>query len=291
MAPAAATRPTFYTRWLSPEGYLGLHLVVGFLVAVLAGWGFGRIADWVFASEATRHADRYAQEVAARWRTPALTDFMRFVSHFGKLWVLSVLSVDRGRRPPVGAVAPAALRLCRHGRRRRHPEPRPEGGLPASAPVRNRRAGHRPRLQLPERPRHGRHAVLRQPGLRRLLQHRPQPPAAGARGDAVRPADRDHRGQPGVPGRSLPERRRGRLRCGPLLARGVPERHRWPGCAGRTGVASGRRRPRRRGRPRARERRPRSSGRPSSAGRTSPGRRRRATAGRAPRASPCAGPP
>lgn len=92
MAPAAATRPTFYARWLSPEGYLGLHLVVGFLVALLAGWVFGRIADWVFASEATRHADRYAQEVAFRWRTPPLTVFMRFVSHFGKLWVLTILS-------------------------------------------------------------------------------------------------------------------------------------------------------------------------------------------------------
>jgi len=97
MAPAAATtRPSFYTRWLSPEGYLGLHLVVGFLVAVLAGWGFGRIADWVFGSEATRHADRWAQEFAAHWRSPALTVFMRFVSHFGKLWVLAVLSVSVG---------------------------------------------------------------------------------------------------------------------------------------------------------------------------------------------------
>jgi undecaprenyl-diphosphatase len=93
MSPAAAaTRPSFYTRWLSPEGYLGLHLVVGFVIAVLAAWGFGRIADWVFASEATLHADRYAQEVAARWRTPALTAFMQFVTHFGKLWVLAILS-------------------------------------------------------------------------------------------------------------------------------------------------------------------------------------------------------
>jgi membrane-associated phospholipid phosphatase len=107
MAPAAATRPTFYARWLSPEGYLGLHLVVGFLVAVLAGWGFGRIAYWVFESEATRHVDRYAQEVAARWRSPALTVFMRFVSHFGKLWVLGVLSAT---------VAGALLRARSHRR-------------------------------------------------------------------------------------------------------------------------------------------------------------------------------
>jgi undecaprenyl-diphosphatase len=92
MAPAA-TRPTLYARWLSPEGYLGLHLVVGFLVALLAGWGFGRIADWVFASETTRAADRYAQEVAAAWRSPGLTAFMRFITLFGQLWMLGIISV------------------------------------------------------------------------------------------------------------------------------------------------------------------------------------------------------
>jgi undecaprenyl-diphosphatase len=107
MAPAAATRPSFYARWLSPEGYLGLHLVVGFLVAVLAGWAFGRIADWVFASEATRSADRYAQEVAARWRSPALTSFMRFMTLFGKLWVLGLISVP---------VAAALVRARSHRR-------------------------------------------------------------------------------------------------------------------------------------------------------------------------------
>jgi undecaprenyl-diphosphatase len=93
MAPPAATRPTLYARWLSPEGYLGLHLVVGFLVALLAGWVFGRIADWVFASEATRAADRYAQEVAAAWRSHGLTAVMRFITLFGKLWMLATITV------------------------------------------------------------------------------------------------------------------------------------------------------------------------------------------------------
>jgi undecaprenyl-diphosphatase len=96
MAAPAVTRPSFYTRWLSPEGYLGLHLVAGFLVALLAGWVFGRIADWVFASEATRSADRWAQEVAARWRTPGLTAFMRLMALLGKLWMLGLLSVPVG---------------------------------------------------------------------------------------------------------------------------------------------------------------------------------------------------
>jgi len=93
MAPAAATRPTFYARWLSPEGYLGLHLVVGFLVALLAGWVFGGIADWVFDSETIRAADRHAQVVAAAWRSPGLTAFMRFITLFGQLWMLAIIAV------------------------------------------------------------------------------------------------------------------------------------------------------------------------------------------------------
>src|SRR5688500_12402525 len=91
-----ATRPSFYSRWLSPEGYLGLHLVGGFLVALLAGFVFGRIADWVFDAPATRAADRFAQRVAAQWVSPGLTASMRFVSFFGKPSVIAVVCVIVG---------------------------------------------------------------------------------------------------------------------------------------------------------------------------------------------------
>lgn len=89
---AQATRPSFYARWLSPEGYLGLHLVGGFVVAVLAGWAFGRIADWVFDSEAVRAADRHAQRVAASWRSPALTAVMKFLSWIGKDYMRALIA-------------------------------------------------------------------------------------------------------------------------------------------------------------------------------------------------------
>lgn len=92
MAKAAVSRPSFYARWLSPEGYLGLHLVVGFVVALLAGLVFARIADWVFASEATRAADRFAHDVAERWRSPALTAVMRFMSLVGRDWVRALIA-------------------------------------------------------------------------------------------------------------------------------------------------------------------------------------------------------
>jgi len=96
MAPAEdqpAHRPGFYARWLSPEGYLGLHLVAGFLVAVLAGWAFGGIADWVFDAPATRAADQWAQRVAAAWISPGLTAFMRFASFVGRTWMAGLISV------------------------------------------------------------------------------------------------------------------------------------------------------------------------------------------------------
>jgi undecaprenyl-diphosphatase len=105
MAPA--TRPSFYARWLSPEGYLGLHLVVGFVVALLAGWLFGRIADWVFDSEAIRAADRYAQQVAASWRSPALTSVMKVLSWIGKDYMRAVI------------VAPVVVALVRARSHRR----------------------------------------------------------------------------------------------------------------------------------------------------------------------------
>ena len=100
MAPLAeaepVTRPSVYSRWLSPEGYLGLHLVGGFLVAVLAGWLFGGIADWVFDAPATRAADQYAQRVAAAWVSPGLTAFMRLMSLIGQTWFSAVICVIVG---------------------------------------------------------------------------------------------------------------------------------------------------------------------------------------------------
>src|SRR5438132_10961243 len=101
MAPSGepVSRPSFYARWLSPEGYLGLHLVVGFLVALLAGWIFGGIADWVFESPATHAADRWAQRVAAAWVSPGLTAFMRFASYVGKTWVSALISATVAGAP------------------------------------------------------------------------------------------------------------------------------------------------------------------------------------------------
>jgi undecaprenyl-diphosphatase len=92
----SATRPSFYVRWLSPGGYLGLHLVVGFVLALAAGLAFKSIADRVFGAPTTLAADAWAQEVVSSIRTPALTVIMSWASDVGSRWPLTVLSVAVG---------------------------------------------------------------------------------------------------------------------------------------------------------------------------------------------------
>ena len=86
-------RPTLYARWLSPEGYLGAHLVVGFLVMLAAGFIFVEISELVFESTTSLAVDAYAQSVAARFATPALTSAMLAITTLGNSPVLTVLSI------------------------------------------------------------------------------------------------------------------------------------------------------------------------------------------------------
>lgn len=86
----------FYRRWLSPEGYLGLHLVIGFLLATLCGYLFTQIADHVFGTAQTLRTDAQAQAFVRSINTPGLTSVMRVITHFGDELTLVVLSVAIG---------------------------------------------------------------------------------------------------------------------------------------------------------------------------------------------------
>ena len=88
-----APRPSFYRRWLSPEGYLGLHLVIGFFVASACLIAFDFIADKVFATPDIRHVDAQAQMIARRLVSPRLTIIMQTISMFGTLPALVSLSL------------------------------------------------------------------------------------------------------------------------------------------------------------------------------------------------------
>jgi membrane-associated phospholipid phosphatase len=88
-----ARRPSFYTRWLSAEGYLGLHLVIGFALALATFLLFQNIADEVFETQAVLAADARAQAIARTIASPLLTELMKWASLVGSSPFLSVLSV------------------------------------------------------------------------------------------------------------------------------------------------------------------------------------------------------
>ncbi len=106
-APIRSPRTGLYARWLSPEGYLGLHLVVGFLVALATGFTFDLIKDRVMEAPATLAADTSAHAFVQSIQSPALTTVMRTITFFGNTSTLTVLTV-----------AVAVWLAARHSRRR-----------------------------------------------------------------------------------------------------------------------------------------------------------------------------
>ncbi len=83
----------FVKARLSPEGYLGLHLTVGLLVILAAGWWFGDIAEDVSRNAATRILDVRVASWFHQQATPALTHIARIVTFFGSVWFIAAASV------------------------------------------------------------------------------------------------------------------------------------------------------------------------------------------------------
>jgi undecaprenyl-diphosphatase len=83
----------WYKRWLSDEGYLGLHLVIGFFIALLAGFCFQMIAAKVFGSPGIRTMDAQAEAFAKSIATSRLNTLMLMITFVGNRIVLILLSV------------------------------------------------------------------------------------------------------------------------------------------------------------------------------------------------------
>ncbi len=79
-------------RWLSPEGYLGLHLLVGFALALAAGFVFNAIRDRVFQAPTTIAVDVWAEQLVGHLRWAPLTEVMRIVTFFGNTGTLAVFT-------------------------------------------------------------------------------------------------------------------------------------------------------------------------------------------------------
>jgi membrane-associated phospholipid phosphatase len=80
----------FLQARLSPEGYLGLHLTIGLLVILAAGWWFGDIAEDMSRDAATRLLDERVTAWFHQHATPALTRIGRVVTFFGSVGFVAV---------------------------------------------------------------------------------------------------------------------------------------------------------------------------------------------------------
>ena len=86
-------RPLRFLRArFSPEGFLGLHLTIGLLVIIAAGWWFADIAEDMSRNATTRVLDESITSWSHAHATPLLTRTGRTVSFFGSVIFLSSAS-------------------------------------------------------------------------------------------------------------------------------------------------------------------------------------------------------
>lgn len=83
----------FLQARLSPEGYLGLHLTVGLLVILAAGWWFGDIAEDMSRNAATRQLDDRVILWFQEQASPPLTLLARIVTAFGSVVLIAAGSI------------------------------------------------------------------------------------------------------------------------------------------------------------------------------------------------------
>ena len=92
--PRRFARPLgFIKARFSPEGYLGLHLTIGLLVVLLAGWWFGEIVEDVSRDAATRLLDERVIAWFQERATPGLTRLARIVTALGSVVFLTAASL------------------------------------------------------------------------------------------------------------------------------------------------------------------------------------------------------
>ena len=81
--PPPLPRLAFRRRRLSPEGYFGLHLTLGLLVAVLACWAFGGITEDVVTGDPLIQLDQRVADYFHAHATPGRNQLMAVISFFG----------------------------------------------------------------------------------------------------------------------------------------------------------------------------------------------------------------
>ena len=83
----------FLQNRLSPEGYAGLHLTIGVLVVLLAGWWFGAIAEDLSPDHPLVLFDQRVAVWFHQHATTTLTNVAKAITFFGSALGLTILSV------------------------------------------------------------------------------------------------------------------------------------------------------------------------------------------------------
>jgi len=83
----------FLQNRLSPEGYAGLHLTIGVLVVLLAGWWFGAIAEDLSPDNPLVLFDQRVAVWFHQHATTTLTHVAKAITFFGSVLGLTILSV------------------------------------------------------------------------------------------------------------------------------------------------------------------------------------------------------
>lgn len=83
----------FLRNRLSPEGYAGLHLTIGVLVILLAGWWFAAIAEDLSPEHPLVLFDQRVAVWFHQHATTTLTHFAKAITFFGSVLGLTILSV------------------------------------------------------------------------------------------------------------------------------------------------------------------------------------------------------
>lgn len=91
-----APQIAFLEARLTPGGYLGLHLTIGALILIAAGWAFGAVAQDVLAGDPLTVVDVRVDQWLHRRVTGPLTIFFRVVTALGSGWVVAGIAIVVG---------------------------------------------------------------------------------------------------------------------------------------------------------------------------------------------------
>ncbi len=77
---------------LSPGGYLGLHLTIGFAVSVVFLWILGGVTEDILSGDPLVNVDKWVLNRVLYFQTPAVTKFMVLVTNLGSGPILAAIS-------------------------------------------------------------------------------------------------------------------------------------------------------------------------------------------------------